>query len=148
MVGQTFSFSLIVQQVLTSDDLSVAPTEILEAYQKLSIYLRAEPQVSYNLSDREIQVLKLVAQGYANKEIATDLDISLQTVKNHISSCLAKLGVEDRTQAALLALVSGMVSFSDVASRLAGVQASFVSAPTSTHEGLASGSVYGRAFDS
>jgi DNA-binding NarL/FixJ family response regulator len=61
------------------------------------------------LSDREMEVLSFVTQGMSNKDIGTLLDISHQTVKNHVTSILRKLNVEDRTQAALYALRQGWV---------------------------------------
>jgi two-component system response regulator DegU len=63
------------------------------------------------LSDREMDILLLITQGESNKQIAYSLNISPQTVKNHISSVLRKLGAEDRTQAAVLALRRGWVRF-------------------------------------
>jgi two-component system, NarL family, response regulator len=62
------------------------------------------------LSNRELEVLKLVAQGKPNQEIATELYISESTVKYHINSVLSKLGVSDRTQAVLIAIKRGIVS--------------------------------------
>jgi len=61
------------------------------------------------LSAREMEVLKLVTRGMSNKEVAQSLGISHQTVKNHVTSILRKLSVEDRTQAALYALKRGWV---------------------------------------
>jgi len=61
------------------------------------------------LSDREMEVLTLVVDGKSNKEIASLLGISHQTVKNHITSILRKFGVEDRTQAVVYALKRGWV---------------------------------------
>jgi DNA-binding NarL/FixJ family response regulator len=61
------------------------------------------------LSSREMEVLGCVTKGMSNKEIANDLGISHQTVKNHVTSILRKLGVEDRTQAAVYALRRGWV---------------------------------------
>lgn len=61
------------------------------------------------LSDREMEVLTLVVEGKSNKEIASMLGISHQTVKNHITSILRKFGVEDRTQAVVYALKRGWV---------------------------------------
>ena len=61
------------------------------------------------LSDREQEVLQLLVRGDSNKEIARTLHIHYQTVKNHVSSVLHKLAVEDRTQAAVLALRRGLV---------------------------------------
>ncbi len=61
------------------------------------------------LSPREIEVLELVAGGRTNKEIASRLEISNQTVKNHISSILRKLAVNDRTQAVVYAMRRGWI---------------------------------------
>lgn len=61
------------------------------------------------LSIREMEVLSCVTQGMSNKEIAVTLGISQQTVKNHVTSILRKLGVEDRTQAAIYAIRRGWV---------------------------------------
>lgn len=61
------------------------------------------------LTDREKTILRLLAGGYSNKEISELLDISDGTVKNHISSVLAKLGVRDRTRAVLRAIDLGVI---------------------------------------
>ncbi|GAB4433120.1 MAG: response regulator transcription factor [Chloroflexi bacterium OHK40] len=61
------------------------------------------------LSEREIEVLERIAAGGSNKEIADALSISTQTVKNHISSILRKLSLNDRTQAVLFALRRGWI---------------------------------------
>jgi DNA-binding NarL/FixJ family response regulator len=61
------------------------------------------------LSDREIQVLKLIANGKDNAMIAADLHISPKTVKNHISNILMKLQIDNRIQAAVYAVRSGLV---------------------------------------
>lgn len=61
------------------------------------------------LSGREMEVLSYITQGKSNKEIAAILGISHQTVKNHVTSILRKLGVEDRTQAAIYSLRRGWV---------------------------------------
>lgn len=65
------------------------------------------------LSDREIEVLERIAAGGSNKEIADSLGISTQTVKNHISSILRKLSLNDRTQAVLFALRRGWIDTPD-----------------------------------
>jgi len=62
------------------------------------------------LTDREREVLALIARGRANKRIAFELGISEKTVKNHVGHVLAKLGVTDRTQAAVLAVQEGLLS--------------------------------------
>ena len=65
------------------------------------------------LSPREMEILVFITRGASNKEIAHELGISRQTVKNHMSSVLRKIGVEDRTQAAVLALRRGWVRLED-----------------------------------
>jgi len=62
------------------------------------------------LTERETEVLRLLGQGLANKEIAASLTITEKTVKTHVSNILAKLGVSSRTQAALYAVRIGLVS--------------------------------------
>ncbi|MEP6961125.1 MAG: response regulator transcription factor [Acidobacteriota bacterium] len=64
---------------------------------------------SANLSDREIEVLRLIASGLANKQIAHSLRIAEPTVKNHLRSIFGKLGVQDRTEAAIAAIQRGIV---------------------------------------
>ncbi len=65
------------------------------------------------LSAREMEVLGCITQGLSNKEIATKLGISHQTVKNHVTAILRKLNVEDRTQAAVYALRRGWMRLHD-----------------------------------
>lgn len=66
------------------------------------------------LTSREVDVLRLVAQGKNNKEIAGELYISEMTVRTHVSSILSKLHLASRTQAALYALREGIASLQDV----------------------------------
>jgi DNA-binding NarL/FixJ family response regulator len=61
------------------------------------------------LSDRELDVLRLLAEGRTNREIAGDLYLAEGTVKNHVTNVLAKLGARDRTQAALRARALGLL---------------------------------------
>lgn len=61
------------------------------------------------LTNREMEVLLLIAQGYSNQEIADELYITLKTVKTHVSNILSKLEVEDRTQAAIYAYKHSLV---------------------------------------
>ncbi len=69
---------------------------------------RREP-TSERLSPRERDVLRLLAQGYANRDIATELNVAHKTVKNHVSSILSKLQTTSRTQAVIHALRRGIV---------------------------------------
>jgi len=66
--------------------------------------------VSGELTDRELEVLRCICDGQSNKEIADTLNISPMTVKTHISNLLSKLGLQDRTQAAVYAIRNGLVS--------------------------------------
>ncbi|MBX8937876.1 response regulator transcription factor [Enterococcus gilvus] len=61
------------------------------------------------LTNREQEILLLIAQGMSNQEIADELFITLKTVKTHVSNILAKLEVEDRTQAAIYAFKHGLI---------------------------------------
>ncbi len=65
------------------------------------------------LSSREMEILEYITKGHSNKEIANELDISRQTVKNHMTAILRKLAVNDRTQAAVYALRHGWVRLED-----------------------------------
>jgi DNA-binding NarL/FixJ family response regulator len=67
-----------------------------------------EPESSANLSPRELDILRLVARGMENAEIAAELHISPRTAKNHLSSVLNKLGVTNRVQAAIFAVRRGI----------------------------------------
>ncbi len=65
---------------------------------------QARPSASEALTDREMEVLRLLARGRSNKEIALELGVAEKTVKTHVSSILSKLQLADRTQAALYAV--------------------------------------------
>ena len=64
------------------------------------------------LTEREIEVLSQAAEGNSNREIATHLWISPETVKSHMTNILGKLGARDRTHAAILALRAGLLVLS------------------------------------
>lgn len=68
-----------------------------------------QPQPVDALTERELGVLELICKGYSNPEIAQQLHLAAGTVRNYVSSILQKLGVEDRTQAAVLAYQRGLV---------------------------------------
>lgn len=70
----------------------------------------AEHATSDSLTAREIEVLRLVAGGNANKEIAAQLSVAEDTVKGHVKNILAKLGANDRTHALTIALKRGIIS--------------------------------------
>ena len=69
----------------------------------------AERMSTQALTNRELKVLERIVAGRANKEIASDLDISEATVKTHVNNLLGKLGVSDRTHAATVAIQRGIV---------------------------------------
>jgi DNA-binding NarL/FixJ family response regulator len=75
-----------------------------------SAFAKAPPPPPDMLSAREHQVLTLLARGYTNREIAQELVITPSTVKVHVEHILAKLGVADRTQAAVVALELGYIT--------------------------------------
>ena len=80
-----------------------------KAAERLMREIRA-PESPEKLTERETEVLRLLAMGKANKEIALEMHISETTVKTHVSNILMKLGVPSRTQAALYAVRIGLVS--------------------------------------
>jgi DNA-binding NarL/FixJ family response regulator len=83
---------------------------LLEKYQQFGGELALDGDRFLSpLSQREMEILRLIVSGLSNKEIAYQLGISHQTVKNHITTILGKLGVADRTQAAVYALRRGWV---------------------------------------
>ena len=67
-----------------------------------------KPEAGAQLTDREREVLRLLAEGRSNKEIARSLVVSERTAKGHVSNILGKLGLQDRTQAALYAVRHGL----------------------------------------
>ena len=67
------------------------------------------PREGTALTPRELDVLRLVAQGLGNKEIAAELDLSAHTVKYHLASVLAKLGVRSRTEAVSRGIRTGLL---------------------------------------
>jgi DNA-binding NarL/FixJ family response regulator len=85
--------------------------QVLEQFQDFSWGKGAEPFVS-PLTPRETEILTYMAKGYFNKQIAIELSISEQTIKNHITSILRKLDANARTQAVITAIKRGLISLS------------------------------------
>jgi two-component system, NarL family, response regulator len=84
-----------------------------QKYLQSTVGAKLAERMSYaELSDREMQVLRLMALGKSNQDISSTLRISESTVKFHINNILSKLGVSDRTQAVLVALKRGIVNLS------------------------------------
>ena len=83
--------------------------KVLQRVRASSAQPDIEETIRSELSEREIEVLKLIANGKENAEIAAELHISPKTVKNHISNILMKLQIENRIQAAVYAVRSGIV---------------------------------------
>ncbi len=75
---------------------------------------KKQPLTPDPLTERELEVLRLVAQGCSNKEIAAKLSVSELTIRSHVSNILSKLHLASRTQAALYALQKGLSSLEDI----------------------------------
>ncbi len=71
--------------------------------------LAGEKEPLDQLTPREREVLQLIGRGFSNKRIAEELQLSEKTVKTHVGHVLAKLGVDDRTQAAVFAVRAGLI---------------------------------------
>jgi DNA-binding NarL/FixJ family response regulator len=72
------------------------------------------PENPEALTERETEVLRLIARGLANREIAGELSIDEATVKSHVHHILSKLNVRSRTQAALYAVRVGLLTFEEI----------------------------------
>lgn len=83
--------------------------QVLHQFQELSLRSEAEPFIA-PLTPREMEILQYIAQGYLNKQIAAELDISEQTIKNHVTSILRKLNANARTEAVVVAIKQGLIS--------------------------------------
>jgi len=82
---------------------------ILHQFQRLSGKTEVETLIS-PLTARETEILNYVAEGYSNKQIAAKLNISDQTIKNHVASIMLKLNANARTQAVVIAVQKGLIS--------------------------------------
>ena len=104
---------LINESVLSKPVLA---SQVLKQFHDLSASDKQVEPLFIPLSSREIEVLEQIAQGNSNKEIARTLKISDQTVKNHITSILRKLAVNDRTQAVVYAIRHGWIKMEELPS--------------------------------
>ncbi|MFY1676195.1 MULTISPECIES: response regulator [unclassified Streptomyces] len=100
-------------RVVASGDAMLAPSVTRRLLDKYAAHLPSgeapEPDILTALTERELDVLKLVAKGLSNAEIAADLFVSETTVKTHVGHVLTKLGLRDRVQAAVYAYECGLV---------------------------------------
>jgi DNA-binding NarL/FixJ family response regulator len=85
--------------------------QVLQQFQELSRRSEAEAFIS-PLTPRETEILNHIAQGLPNKQIALQLSISEQTIKNHVTSILRKLNANARTEAVVVAIKQGLISLS------------------------------------
>ena len=85
--------------------------QVLQQFQELSQQRETEAVIS-PLTVRETEILRYIAEGYLNKQIAVQLGISEQTIKNHVTSILRKLNANARTEAVVLAIKQGLISIS------------------------------------
>ena len=85
------------------------PVVIQKLMQRVAAHSPTAQEQASDLTEREMDVLRLIAQGMSNKEIAAALVISEKTVKTHVSSLLGKLDKSDRTQLAIFAIKKGLI---------------------------------------
>ena len=100
-------------RVVAAGDALLAPTvtrRLVSEFARLRPTTPTRPDALAELTPRETEVLRLVAEGLSNGEIAERLVLSDETVKTHVSRVLTKLGVRDRTQAVVVAYESGLVT--------------------------------------
>jgi NarL family two-component system response regulator LiaR len=101
-----------IRQVYRGES-SLHPTIARKVLQELSRPLRQTKTTDEPLTEREVDVLRLIARGMGNQQIADNLVISEATVRTHVSNILSKLHLASRTQAALYALQKGLASLDD-----------------------------------
>ena len=87
---------------------------IKKRFEEIGAFWEGAEDMFMPLSEREMEILNLITRGLSNKQVALELGISHQTVKNHMTSILRKLAVNDRTQAAVYALRKGWVRLQDI----------------------------------
>jgi DNA-binding NarL/FixJ family response regulator len=91
------------------NEVTLHPLVAARVLQNIRGELGEDQPLFTDLTDRELDVLKLIANGYTNTQIAEELVISENTVKGHVSNILSKLHVADRTQVAVYAWQQGIV---------------------------------------
>jgi DNA-binding NarL/FixJ family response regulator len=96
-------------RVLASGNALLAPTALTQLLTHFETRPSAPPQLERLLTERETEILRLIANGRSNAELASTLVLSEATVKSHVSSVLRKLGVRDRVQAVIAAYDAGLV---------------------------------------
>jgi len=99
-------------EYLINDKVFAKPavaSRVLKEFRELAVYGNDAQPIFAPLSPREVEILDNIAQGMTNKQVAYALSISEQTVKNHMSSILRKLSVNDRTQAVVYAMRQGWI---------------------------------------
>ena len=99
-------------EYLINDKVFAQPavaSRVLKEFRELAVYGQEAAPIFAPLSPREVEILDNIAQGMTNKQVAYQLSISEQTVKNHMSSILRKLSVNDRTQAVVYAMRQGWI---------------------------------------
>jgi DNA-binding NarL/FixJ family response regulator len=99
-------------EFLINDKVFARPavaSRVLKEFRELAIFGQEAQPIFAPLSPREVEILDNIAQGMTNKQVAFALGISEQTVKNHMSSILRKLSVNDRTQAVVYAMKQGWI---------------------------------------
>jgi len=89
-------------------------SKILSEFSQLSSGKGRKIRGDHDLTDREMSVIRLLAEGKTNKEIANALDLSEKTVKNHVRNIFHKLHAYDRTHAAMLALRKGLIQLDEL----------------------------------
>ena len=97
-------------KLVSAGEALLAPTITRRLIERYARPLGAEGALSA-LTAREVDVLKRLARGLSNAELATDMRLSEATIKTHVARVLAKLGVRDRVQAVIVAYESGLVGF-------------------------------------
>ena len=103
---------VVAGEYLINDKVFAKPavaSRVLKEFRELAVYGQEAAPIFAPLSPREVEILDNIAQGMTNKQVAYALSISEQTVKNHMSSILRKLSVNDRTQAVVYAMRQGWI---------------------------------------